>query len=388
MSPNHRGIMTAACFAGYFLFGFVDNMKGATLPSVLEETGFGYAGGANIVLGEYAGFVLATLFTGILSDRFGKRFVMFLAGLLLLAGITGYAGSQRFAWFVATFFLVGTGCGALELGGSNIISGLYERGRGKFLSLLTCFHGIGSLLSPMVAAWAVGAGLGWRGAYRLSLVVVALFLLLMVFARDTGRQAEREERGDFREALRSVSTRRVALPFVIMFAYVATEIALSTWLTDFLVKEKGFSFAAGAAGLSLYFACIMGGRLAGSFFVDRIGHGRVLAACGAGATVMLALGIFGPARMAYALPLTGVFYSVIFPTATAAVSDLVDKNRGTVLGLLFCCGGVGGMAGPWLTGMLSDWGGPRVGMGVNAVFCLIIAVCAFLFQTPEREHGE
>lgn len=389
MRDGRLVLMTAACFASYFLFGFVDNMKGATLPSILGETGLGYVAGGNIVLAEYGGFVLATLFTGILADVLGRRSVMFIAGIFLVAGIWGYSGAREMFAFVAAFSLVGVGCGALELGGGNIVSDIHGGNRGRYLNLLSCFHGVGSTLAPLYVAWLASAGYGWRVAYRGCLVAVAAFLLLFLFAKYPERRVAESGGIELRTLLRTVASGRMTLMFLLMFSYVATEICMATWLMDFLIGDKGLSFTAGSAFLSLFFACFMAGRFAGSFVVDRLGHLRVLVFCGMASAVMLAAGIFGPAWLAAALPLAGLFYAVIFPTATAVVSNAVAENRGTVLGLLYCCGGVGGMVGPWLTGMANASVGLKAGMAVNIGFCLVIFVCAVALRIiAPRERAD
>jgi MFS transporter, FHS family, glucose/mannose:H+ symporter len=70
--------------------------------------------------------------------------------------------------------------------------------------------------------------------------------------------------------------------------------------------------------------------------------------------------------------LTGFFFSIIFPTTTAAVSDLHQENAGTLLGLLFTFGGLGGMLGPWLMGLASNWFGLTWGFSLVVGYCLIM----------------
>ena len=65
--------------------------------------------------------------------------------------------------------------------------------------------------------------------------------------------------------------------------------------------------------------------------------------------------------------------SIIFPTVTAAASDLHSENVGSVLGLLFTFAGVGGMLGPWLVGLASDAVGIQLGFGTVLVYCVMMA---------------
>ncbi|NOH03577.1 MAG: MFS transporter [Chloroflexi bacterium] len=83
--------MTAICFFAFFIFGFTDNLKGPTLPPMLAELDIDYGTGGNIFFGEYLGFVIATLITGLLADRFGLKIVMVLAGVFLALGVGGYS---------------------------------------------------------------------------------------------------------------------------------------------------------------------------------------------------------------------------------------------------------------------------------------------------------
>src|SRR5512138_3818739 len=109
-------LLTAGCFLAFFVFGSTDNLKGPTLPAMLAEMNFSYGTGGNIFFGQYLGFLLATLVTGVLADRFGLKSVVLLAGLLMIAGVAGYSSSSA-AWLLGgSLFVMGMGLGALELG--------------------------------------------------------------------------------------------------------------------------------------------------------------------------------------------------------------------------------------------------------------------------------
>jgi fucose permease len=86
------------------------------------------------------------------------------------------------------------------------------------------------------------------------------------------------------------------------------------------------------------------------------------------------LGVLGPSSLVVVLPLAGFFLSIIFPTLTAAVSDLHTENMASILGLLFTFAGVGGMFGPWLIGLVGDVMGLNVGFGVNLLYCGVLLV--------------
>ena len=66
--------ITIGCFLSYFLFRFIDNLRGTTIPAILKDVEFNYSKGGTIIFSKYNGFFLATLFAGLLADLLGKKF--------------------------------------------------------------------------------------------------------------------------------------------------------------------------------------------------------------------------------------------------------------------------------------------------------------------------
>jgi Fucose permease len=89
--------------------------------------------------------------------------------------------------------------------------------------------------------------------------------------------------------------------------------------------------------------------------------------------------------MTFMLPLTGLFFAIVLPTATAVLSTIIKTNIGAILGLFFCFVGLGGMAGPWLQGVLNDYIGLKLGMLTPALFGILMLVCLFLIVKEERK---
>ncbi|MFM7583148.1 MAG: MFS transporter, partial [Caldilinea sp.] len=120
-----------------------------------------------------------------------------------------------------------------------------------------------------------------------------------------------------------------------------------------------------------FFAALMVGRLVGSFLVERVGYLPIMLAVTLAASVTLSAGIFGPPALTFCLPLTGLFFSIMFPTATAAVSALQAGNTSAILGVFFTFGGLGGALGPWAIGAAADLVGIQLAFALNIFFCLV-----------------
>jgi MFS family permease len=176
------GLLTAAAFYSFFIFGFTDNLKGATLPPLLTEMGLNYSIGGTILFGAYVGFIIATLFTGILADTIGNKAVLLLAGALLIFGILGYSSFTSVIGLIAAMAVIGMGLGSIELGANSIIVDIHPLDKGRYLNLMAVFHGLGSMLAPLFAGWLLISGSSWRSVYRWDLALVGLMILFFLLS--------------------------------------------------------------------------------------------------------------------------------------------------------------------------------------------------------------
>jgi fucose permease len=369
-------LLTAGCFLAFFVFGFTDNLKGPTLPAMLAELNFSYGTGGNIFFGEYLGFLIATLITGILADRFGLKSVMLLSGIFLGIGISGYSTFSSAILLSGSLFVIGMGLGAIELGPNAIIVSLHHEHKGLYLNLMSVLHGLGSLVAPLFAGWLLSLSISWRVVYRWDLLLVALFVVIFLFLRFP--KAEEKSQLDFRHIPQIAFKGDLPWFYVAICFYVAAEIGMGSWLVTFLQEIRGISVTASAQSLSLFFAMLMVGRLVGAFFVQRIGYLRSILFMSIGGALCIAIGLFGPKETFFLLPMTGFFLSITFPTITAAASDAQAENGNTILGVLFTFAGLGGVIGPWLIGWSSDLFGLQTGFSFNIAFMAILVISVII----------
>ena len=241
------------------------------------------------------------------------------------------------------------------------------------------------MLAPLAAGWLLNAEVFWRAIYRWDLLLILAFFLYFVFIRFPQKESQEHEALDLKQ-LSKIAFKPSLIWFYISIAlYVAVEIGIASWMVTFLQKERSLSVTASTSALTIFFGTLMLGRFVGGFIVHRIGYLRsVLFACLA-SVVCIAVGLFGPAGLSHFLPLSGLFFSIIFPTLTAAVSDMRTENANSILGMLFTCAGLGGLFGPWIIGWTSDAFGLRAGFSVNLVFALLMTA-AILVLMKGKQH--
>lgn len=380
-------LLTAAGFFSFFIFGFVDNLKGATLSSLLIDLDFNYAQGGSILFGAYLGFFIATLAAGILADSVGNRRILILAGGLISLGILAFAGANTFWLLFGAMVVLGLGMGCIEVSGNGLIVQLHQLNRGRYLNLLATFHGIGALVVPLYAGWLLDGGVSWRQVFQYSLPLAVLLTLAFVLTpapvKSTAKPAE-SGGFDWQAVGKLGFTRQMIWFYLAIAFYVGAELGIGAWIVEFLQRTKGFSLTGATGFLSLFFAMVMVGRVVGSFVVERLGYVRSVLGAAAGGLICVLIGIFGPPALAVFVPICGLFFSIIFPTITAVVSDVNPTKTNTILGLLFAAAGVGGALGPWAIGVTSNSLGIQLGFALVAVYCLLVIGAMGMVQRTFR----
>lgn len=366
---QRHSVLSAGGLLAFLAFGFIDNLKGALLPEILSAEELDYAQGGNLLLAAYLGFVLATLATGIAADSIGNRRVLWLSGLLLCIGLLGLGFVSSLSAMALLMFVVGLGLGAIEVGANGLILELHPESPGRYLNLLATFHGVGSLLVPLYVASLLTAEAPWQTIY-MSAALLAFPLLIIFHGKPAVSSGDELTRPDLQSVLQVAFTRRMAAYYFAIATYVAVELGIAAWIVEYMQQVEGLGVQASSICLSAFFAMIMLGRLTGAWLVERF---RYLTAvtCGlAGGTICIAAGLYGPQGSFVLLPASGLFFSIVFPTITALVASSLSFGRGTIMGILFTFGGIGGALGPWSIGQLAETTDLKSALAVTIAFAL------------------
>jgi MFS transporter, DHA1 family, tetracycline resistance protein len=150
--------------------------------------------------------------------------------------------------------------------------------------------------------------------------------------------------------------------------------------------------------IGLLLGCYAGGELLATPFVggiaDRVGRRPVLlvSTCGVGAGFLLLYLVHGAAATAAALIIIGVFESVLHPTASTVIADVVPaETRREHFAARRVMSSAGSMAGPALGALLAlqSLGLVFLGAGITIlVGALIVAIFLIETRPPDPAPGE
>ncbi|HOJ77821.1 MAG TPA: MFS transporter [Bacillota bacterium] len=367
----------------FFMFGFLDNLRGPLIPEIIKDLNLRYSLIGNMLFMQYIGFLAATIGTGFLSYKFGLKPILTIALALLFAGIALIAGIPQYFILIITFLILGLGLGLLEIACHNIIILSISQKIGMFLNLLGVCYGIGSMLAPLYAGSLLSNGISWQNIYAICLLPIGILLLYHILIRFP--KFDQKQEPSILSLITTAFSSEMFWHYLGLCSYTAAEIGIAVWIVEYLNEIKGYNLFYSSLALSVYFGLITVGRLIGSFFVDRIGHLKMLLLVSVSAIFSITIGIYGPTQLAFLLPFTGFFFAIIFPTITASFTNIKKPNIQNYLGFLFTFSGIGGMIGPWLIGVLGDRYQLANSMAVLILYLMILVITVGILFFLERK---
>lgn len=365
---RRRGAAAVLGCAGYVLIGWT----GLLVPSLIRsiEGGF-HVGDADIGLYYfmYAVFyATGSLLGGLVTERLGRRVVLSLALVLMAAGYTALALVPAWPLFLVAAIPAGLGGGEIDGGVNGLILDLYPQNRGRALSAVHLFFGVGALSSPFIVGLLVDAGVAWQPIFLVSAVaMLPIAAAYLVTDMPSGHHQPAENAARVRVGL--------ALPLVALgvaiAAYVAAEIGVSSWLVRYLAEAP---VRTATLALSLFWIGLTVGRLLSALFSNRFDHLRlaITASVVSGAAVFGAVFAPGLTLAVGLFALAGFAFGPIYPLIMAVAGQRFPGRTAAVAGLLSSAAVVGGLVYPPVMGFLSDSVGLAVAMlgtGLLALAC-------------------
>jgi MFS family permease len=368
------------------------------IPALAQsfDVSFGVASG--VVTAFLVGNVAATLPSGWLIDRFGRRPVI-IAGPLI-AAITSLliVFAETFTQLMVLRFLAGCATQMWLMGRLAAIShGAAAGERGRQISWLFGMDSVGKLAGPALGG-VLATSFGIRAAF-VAYAVLALIALIptLKFAEDTPRHAKAKEKGD--APARKLLLKEIVLPRLPYFGVALfAGLARGPIYSGMLDLYAAFAYQLGPAQIALL---ATGANIinlpiafAAGWMMDHFGRKRtMIPGFGGVALTMAALAVCAFIPLSYAWYVGLFFLAVAAQALTGSSIQTVGADvappeaRGTFLGIWRLTGQGGATTSPILFAVIAE----TLGYGSSFVFVAAsAAVVAWLlvFYVPEtRTRG-
>lgn len=365
----------------------------AVLPLVAAEWGLSGLQSGIVFSAFQAGYLLAIIPVGTLTDRRSPRWVIAVGATGAGLSSLGFALlADGFLSGVAFRFLAGLCMAGVYVPGMRFVSDWFpESVRGRALGLYVGTFSLGSGLSFLLAS-GMSALAGWRTAIGVtSLGALAVGPLVLGLTRDHPRTGNRN--GDGFDM--AVLGNRSYLAAVSVYSWHNWELfGVRNWIVAFLlatpaIRATGSTAVAGVlAGAMIAVGGL--GNVAGGTLSDRLGRYRVIAlALAVSATISATLGVLAWVPL-WALVGIVLVYGVTLtadsaPTSTAITELVREEHVGTALSVQSFVGFSTTVVSPVVFGFALDIGGFTVAFPTLALGAVAALVSVVLLGRLERE---
>ena len=376
----------------FFMWGFITVLNDVLIPHLKALFTLSYAEAMLIQFIFFGAYFVMSLPAGRVIERFGYRSSIVIGLAVTGIGALLFVPAARlvsYGTFLGAFFVLASGITLLQVAANPYASLLGDaRQASARLTLAQALNSLGTMLAPLVGGLLI-LGLGTPGAdaaafhaAQASLVTppylaiaAALFVLaFLVRAFELPELREAEDAAHahtFGEVLRH---RHVRLGVVAIFVYVGAEVAIGSFMINYLSLPAigGVSERDASHYVSLYWGGAMVGRFAGVVLMRRFEPRVLLAIAAAVAALLVATTMLSHGSVAlWSVVAIGLFNSIMFPTiftlGIAGLGTATDKAASLLIMAI-----VGGAIVPLAEGALAD----RV--GVQLAFVLPLACYLFI----------
>ncbi len=390
----------------FFMWGFLTALNDILIPHLKAVFSLNYTQAMLVQFVFFAAYFIMSLPSGFIVEKIGyKRGIVIglvIAGIGCLAFYPA-AGIRSYPLFLTAFFALASGITLLQVAANPYVTilGKPETASSR-LNLTQAFNSLGTTIAPYFGSILI-LGVAVKSAeeiaklntaqisayklaeaYSVQVPYLGLAAALFILAAIIGViklpkiKAESNNSGEANGTFDDLHDnawryRHVILGAIGIFVYVGAEVAIGSFLVNYLGEKNigGLTEAQAGKYVSFYWGGAMVGRFIGAAVLRRIKSGRVLTFNAAVAAILVVITMVFTGQIAmWSILLVGLFNSIMFPTIfTLGVAGL-GKHTGQGSGILIMAI-VGGALIPVFQGMLAD------NIGIHHAF--IIPVLCYLY---------
>ncbi|GIO64875.1 hypothetical protein J43TS9_64490 [Paenibacillus cineris] len=356
--PAGRNYMLqlATVFIGFIIFGFSENIKGPAIPRIQADFGLDEQQLGTLLSLNSLGYLLACSFTGYITRKIGIKWVSMISfGSMVLSGVFILL-SRTYPLFSASYFFMYIGNGMLEIGLAILGARIFVRNTGTMMNLSHFFYGLSSIVAPMIASGLMsvsimGVTLGWREMYMVMLALAVIPMIPALLGRFPGDDTVQEDR----ISLWMLTKDRALWMIVLLLTFgVISEMAVGSWLVNFLEKSYHWDQTAASGMLSIFFLCFSLARLFLGPVTDRIGFILSLMILSGFSGLCTFAAIVSGEGGAFLFAAAGIGIAPIYPTVMAVIAKRYVKGSDTAITFTVTLMGVGSVIGNYLIGAITS----------------------------------
>lgn len=365
----------------FFFFGFITCMNDILVPHLKANFTLNYTQAILIQFAFFSSYFLVSIPSSRFCEKRGYKTGMVVGLVITALGATGFLGSAHFAsfpLFLGAFFVLAAGITLIQVAANPYVTllGPAESGSSR-LNLVQAFNSLGTFVAPQIGAALILSRTDLNAIQMPYGIIAGSLFALALFIGWAKLPKVASQAGDSSAVswVELFTNRKLMLGCLGIFAYVGAEVAIGSFLVNWLGDSFVTGMAAESAGryLSFYWGGAMVGRFVGTPLLAKYKPSTVLQGFVGGAIILTLLSmLLGGVASQWAILAVGLCNSIMFPTIFSQSISGLKRGTEKASGLL-CTFIVGGAIVPLFMGIAAD------NFGLRWSFFLPVLCYAYLW---------
>lgn len=372
-----------AVFYVFFVNGIFAMVMGSLLPLISREYGLSDTLSGSLISAHSLGNLAAGFVAGILPLYLGRKRSIVMLSSFVVIGFTLMIVTGSPLLLLVAFLFTGISRGSVSNFNNTMVNEVSDSSPSA-LSFLHSVFAVGAILAPILVIFSTK--IAGENGWRLSAMIIVVLTSLSVFFFSRMEMKEKVAVKEGKKGYEFLKSQVFWVHAGILFFYLAGEATINGWIVKYFVDANIMSIGYAQGLASMLWMAILAGRLAVSFYGDRIKKETLLLVTTTGTVLFyfLLLSTTNVTLITIAIFGIGLSMAGIYPTTVSKVGKTI-KDFPMAMGVLLLLGGVGAIVMPILTGALSDAFGIYAGMSAIVVVLIMMMVLVVLSILQSRK---
>ena len=232
---NHSLSVVLPVMFGFFIMGFVD-LIGTAINYVKVDFGLNDSTANLLSLSCFLWFLILSVPTGFLMNRYGRKNTVIISFLFTLAGLMLPFLTYSFGMIVVAFMFIGIGNTIIQVALNPLVTNVVSKDRQTgTLTLGQFVKAVSSWAGPNAAAWLAGSTLGWKYVFPIFGLITLLACIWLWITRI--HESEKNEQTSFAATFALLKDKKILMFFIGILVLVGVDVGLNATLPKYLIEK-------------------------------------------------------------------------------------------------------------------------------------------------------
>lgn len=328
----------------------VENTRGVFVPSfkkvyILNDSDIGV-----LFMITSLFYMVGTFITARLIELIGRKRVLIFAQIITAICLLSLNISNSIYVFYISFIILNICSGVIAVSINTIVPKLKYKNKGALINIIHFVYGMGAGFTHKIGGELL-LNLTFKEIYNIFSVILLIFVFLITFKKfPDEEESKKKEKIVFSKSDKTI----IMIYSFIIGLYVSAEIQTSNWLITYIVKTFNYSENKASTFTFMFFILFAIGRLLGGFIAEKFGYIKTVIKSVLIAISLYALGLFLGEKGLYFIALSGMFFSIVFPTVILSVKIFFGDNLEKPTGIIMSVASFINMLSGLLIGVISE----------------------------------